>query len=325
MKWLFLVHQVQTPNSKERVKVWRLIKRTGAVLYRNSVYVLPFHKERMEDFQWACQQIRDSKGEASVFVSESHDTKENRLLRNLFDHARQEEYSSLQQTAERLLGRIKMAKNRTGLTGSLMKTFSKESKELLETLENTRRLDFFSKVPPRDIVRTVGQIAKYLTSSQVLNESIDVVRAYDRKDFQKKVWTTRQQIHIDRICSAWLIRRFIDAEAKFVFAPEFALPKNAIPFDVLGAEFSHHGEDCTFETLLRSFRVQDAALRTIAEIIHDIDLKDRKFSRPEAPGIDSVIRALSSSIEDDHKLVEVGSIILDALYRFYSKNPDKRR
>ena len=84
MKWLFLVHQVQTPNSRERVKVWRLIKKVGAVLYRNSVYVLPYSKERLEDFQWTCQQIRDSKGEASLFISEASDAKEDRLLKNLF-------------------------------------------------------------------------------------------------------------------------------------------------------------------------------------------------------------------------------------------------
>src|SRR5206468_1401561 len=108
--------------------------------------------------------------------------------------------------------------------------------------------------------------------------------------------------------------RFIDPQARFVFAAENSLPANAIPFDVFGAEFSHHGEDCTFETLLKAFRIQDRALDVISQLIHDIDLKDHKYGRPEAAGLDATIRALSRSIPDDHKLLEVASVILDGLY-----------
>src|SRR5205085_3895228 len=111
----------------------------------------------------------------------------------------------------------------------------------------------------------------------------------NRKDFQGKVWTTREHIHIDRLCSAWLIMRFIDPRATFAFAPEADLAKDAIAFDVVGAQFSHHGEDCTFETLAKSFQIQDPAIRIIAEIIHDVDLKDHKFGRPEGTGLDAVI------------------------------------
>jgi len=132
--------------------------------------------------------------------------------------------------------------------------------------------------------------------------------------FQGKTWTTRKNIHIDRLCSAWLIRKFIDPKAKFVFASESRLPKNAIPFDVFGVEFSHHGEDCTFETLLKSFRIKDKVLDSLAHIVHDIDMKDHKFGRPEAAGLDMVVRSLSDSLKNDHKVLDVGSVMLDALY-----------
>src|SRR5712671_4607946 len=101
MKWLFLVHQVQTPNSRERVKIWRMTRKVGAILYRNSVYVLPYSKERLEDLQWLCQQIRDSKGAASVFVSEAHDEPEDRAIRALFMGASDEEYATLLTRVER--------------------------------------------------------------------------------------------------------------------------------------------------------------------------------------------------------------------------------
>src|SRR5262249_14811881 len=143
------------------------------------------------------------------------------------------------------------------------------------------------------------------------------------KAYQGKVWATRKRIHIDRIASAWLIRNFIDRKAKFVFAPEDALPKNAIVFDVFGAEFSHHGEDCTFETLLKAFGLRDPGLRALAEIIHDVDLKDNKYNRPEASGLNAVIRSLADTIRDDHQLLESGSEIFQALYRSYNSNAVK--
>src|SRR6185295_17180188 len=129
------------------------------------------------------------------------------------------------------------------------------------------------------------EILKWLSADVEISKPAPI-QLRSTKDYQKKTWTTREGIHIDRLCSAWLIRRFIDRSAKFVFAPEKKLPANAIPFDVFGAEFSHHGEDCTFETLMKAFRIQDRALQNIAEIIHDIDLKDHKFGRVEASGLD---------------------------------------
>ena len=147
MKWLFLVHQVQTPNSRERVKVWRLTKKVGAILYRNSVYVLPFNKERLEDFQWLCQQIRDSKGEASVFVSESSDASENKSLIAQFQQARTTDYSSLLKSAEQLLARIRQSKP-LSLSAAVLKQLNKELKVLIEGFQDLQRIDFFGNSLP---------------------------------------------------------------------------------------------------------------------------------------------------------------------------------
>src|SRR5262249_30488210 len=109
MKWLFLVHRIQTPRSKERVRVWRMTKKVGAVLYRNSVYVLPYTRERLEDFQWLCQQIRDSRGEASLFAAAATDESEDRLLESLFNEARTAEYEDLVAQLLTLSKRVKVA------------------------------------------------------------------------------------------------------------------------------------------------------------------------------------------------------------------------
>lgn len=323
MKWLFLVHQVLTPNSKERVKVWRAIKKTGAVLYRNSVYILPFSKERLEDFQWVCQQINDSRGEASIFVSSPENKNEDALMRAAFRKARDDEYASLLKSAQQFRNRIQ-TKDRKVLTSNVRKKYEKEAKQLREAFDEIRSLDFFSDANPKKLQQILSEISKWLSADAEVSKSAPI-QLRSIKDYQKKIWTTRQGIHIDRLCSAWLIRRFIDDSAKFVFAPERKLPANAIRFDVFGAEFSHHGEDCTFETLLKSFRIQDRALQEIAEIIHDIDLKDHKFGRLEANGLDLVIRSLGDSIHDDHQFLEIGSTILDGLYEFLNHGAAETR
>lgn len=322
MKWLFLVHQVRTPNSKERVKVWRAIKKTGAVLYRNSVYVLPYGKDRLEDFQWVCQQINDSKGEASVFVSNAESKKEDRAIEALFRKTRQEDYTSLVGTARRLLNRLHSLKKRKGLMDRQRESFQKELKQLRETFEDIRRIDFFSDSTPKEALHVMNQISAGLTASAE-QEATPLLKTYSAKEFQRKLWATREGIHVDRLGSAWLIRRFIDASARFFFGRENSLPGNAIPFDVFGVEFGHHGQDCTFETMIKAFRIRDKAVLQIAEIIHDIDLKDHKFGRSEASGLDLVIRSLSGFVNDDHKLLEIGSSILEGLYQSFSTKSKK--
>ena len=322
MKWLFLIHQIHTPNSRERVKVWRAIKKTGAILYRNSVYVLPYSKERLEDFQWVCQQINDSKGESSVFASVAPTGKEDAVILKLFEEARKEEYAALLSTAERLQSRIQSFAPK-GLTERVHRNFLKETNQVREGLDEIRKIDFFSQSPPKRLLRILDEIGTRLSTNVEVKAEVSPIKAHSVREFQKKIWTTRQDIHIDRLCSAWLIRRFIDPSARFVFAAENKLPKNAVPFDVFGAEFSHHGEDCTFETLMRVFRIRDRSIREIAEIIHDIDLKDHKFGRSEASGLNMVIRSLSESVKDDHQRLEIGTIILDGLYRYFSKSSKK--
>jgi len=320
MKWLFLVHQVQTPNSRERVKVWRLTKKVGAILYRNSVYVLPYSKERLEDFHWLCQQIRDSKGEASVFISEAKDEKEDRALKQLFVAARAHEYAELDEKLDKYLDRSRKALSSDTLSTAHLKALEKDLRQLETALQDVRRVDFFEDAQGATIEKRLKQARLSLVDVETPKETTFTIKHRSRSEFKGKTWATREHIHIDRLCSAWLIKTFIDPKAKFVFAPENKLPKNAIPFDVLGVEFSHQGDRCTFETVLKAFDIKDKALASLAEIVHNIDLKDQKYNRPEADGLDMLVRAISDSLRDDHKALELGSRVLDALYNRLSTN-----
>lgn len=323
MKWLFLVHQVQTPNSRERVKVWRLTKKVGALLYRNSVYVLPYGKERLEDFHWLAQEIRDSKGEATVFVSEAGDEREDRILENLFRTARAKEYKDLESRVTRFAERCRQALKLNAPTLEQVRPLEKDLTQLEETLREIRKIDFFERSGARPIEKQLRSIRFSLLAVKPQGHTTSRIPHRSRSEFQGKTWTTRANIHIDRLSSAWLIKSFIDPRAKFVFAPEGKLPKNAIPFDVFGAEFSHQGNRCTFETLTEAFQLKDDALASIAELVHDIDLKDQKYKRAEADGLDMVVRALGAAFRDDPKTLALGSQILDALYQTLQGDPRK--
>jgi hypothetical protein len=132
-------------------------------------------------------------------------------------------------------------------------------------------------------------------------------------------WATRAGVHIDRAGSAWLIRRFIDPEASFVFVSDPGeVPDDAIPFDMRGVEFGHHGEDCTFETLLRRHDLIDPVLWRIAAIVHEADLEDDRYDAPEAAGLDVIMRGLSMD-NDDPQVIQIGAAIFEALYAYFHR------
>lgn len=133
-------------------------------------------------------------------------------------------------------------------------------------------------------------------------------------------WATRAGVHIDRAACAWLIRRYVDQDATFVFVTDpDQVPADATPFDMRGVELSHHHGDCSFETILRTYELSDPVLWRIAEIVHEADLDDGRFDAPEAPGLDAVLRGLSMTGTDEETLA-VGDAIFMGLYEFYRRS-----
>ena len=131
------------------------------------------------------------------------------------------------------------------------------------------------------------------------------------------LWATRRGCHVDRTACIWLIRRFIDPEASFSFFGDPAeAPEEAELFDVVGARLSHRGEDCSFETFLKDYELEDRVLREIAEIVHDADLMDEKYARPESEGLDAIVRGMQLSLPDDHTLAGHTDTLYDGLYAY---------
>ncbi len=133
-------------------------------------------------------------------------------------------------------------------------------------------------------------------------------------------WVTRAGVHIDRAASAWLIRSFVDDQAEFVFVDGIDdVPEGATPFDMRGVEYGHHGQDCTFETILRRHDLLDPALWRIAAVVHEADLEDDRYDAPEAPGLDVVLRGLSMT-QDDHEVLALTGPIFDALHAWFHRS-----
>jgi hypothetical protein len=322
MKWLFLVHQVQTRNSKERVKVWRLTKSIGAVLYRNSVYVLPYNEERNEDFHWLCQQIKDSKGDASVFITETNNKNEDDEIIKLFNTERSKDFEQIIQKLNEL-SKVFSKKNLSKNLEENVKKLSKQLNQLTAEFDNILKIDFFNSPHSNNVKKIIREIKQKLLNLVNNSRSDKIKLSYSVQNYQHKIWATRAHIHIDRVASAWLIKRFIDAEAEFVFIDNNIFPEEVIQFDTFGAEFGHHGDNCTFETLIKVFRIRDKALQQIAEIVHDIDLKDNKFQRIEVYGIDHSIRSISNYLNDDEKTLNYCITMFDSFYNSF--NNKKRR
>jgi hypothetical protein len=313
-RWLLLIHQIPPKPDYFRVKIWRRLQRVGAVAIKNSVYVLPKSDQALEDFQWILREIVEGGGEASLceagFVKGLSDSQ----IEALFRAARDADYAAIADEARELSKKHHPRRADEGMRSELETDASRLRKRLAEVAA----LDFFDSLG--------RQTAEGLVSSLEarVHPADDVERhesAKDLADYGRRVWVTRKEIHIDRMGSAWLIKRFIDPEARFKFVPArgYRPEEGEIRFDMFDAEFTHEGDRCTFEVLVARLVRDVAGLRPIAEIIHDIDLKDSKFERTEAAGIDALITGICTHYKDDDERLLRGSAIFDDLFESFSR------
>lgn len=312
-QWLLLIHQLPPHPAYFRVKVWRQLQGLGAVALKNSVYVLPISEGTREDFQWMVRQIVAGGGEASVVEAQFVDGLTDGELRERFRAARDEDYAKLQkemQIVQKALPK-KLDETKRGEAEVQLAKLRKRFTDL-------QAIDFFEAGGAAE-VRT--QIARLETRLAPPSVATDGGPTWDLKDFSSRTWVTRKGIHVDRIACAWLIRRFIDSEARFRFVdPKTTVArKGELRFDMFEGEFTHEGDWCSFETLIHRLGLEDPALHSLAELIHDVDLKDAKFKRPEVSGFDRAILGVALLHAKDEARLAAGSGVLDAFYTAFQK------
>ena len=310
MRWLTLLTTLPPTPTRHRVGVWRKLQRMGAIRLRGSAWILPENPETTELFQWLVQEIQSFRGEATLLRVDRIETMTDEAIAALFHKARSAEYQSVVHGCREILRQLDRSSGSHRRPPSELRGKLDSLKRELDRVQSIDHL----KAPAGERARALWETtAKRLRAAEARPRP---TRGRHRGSLPPRgsTWVTRPRPHIDRIGSAWLIKRFCDPEARFAFADAADAARKGIPFDVLGADFGHHGEDCTFETLVKRFGVKDPRVRAIGEIVHEADLHDGKFTRNEAIGIDLAINALVEATTDDHELLERGMALFEGLY-----------
>ena len=308
-RWLLLIHQIPPKPDYFRVKIWRRLQRVGAVAVKNSVYVLPRSEATLEDFQWILREITEGGGDASLceagFVEGLNDSQ----IESLFRAARDSDYANVAEEA-RELARNFGSRSRKGNIAEREAGVSK----LRDRLREIEAIDFFDSLGRQAAEGLVSGLERTVRPSGPGPSPISL------SDYRKRRWVTRKGIHVDRMASAWLIRRFIDAQAKFKFVPArgYQPQTGEVRFDMFDAEFTHEGDRCTAEVLMAGFAPKVDALRPIVEIVHDIDLKDSRYERSETSGVEALITGICMRSKDDEERLQRGSTLFDDLFEFFS-------
>jgi hypothetical protein len=316
-RWLLLIHQIPPRPDYLRVKIGRRLQRIGAVAVKNSVYVLPARPSSLEDFQWIRAEIVDGGGDASICQAAFIDGLTDGRIEQAFRDARDADYAEIAGAARQVRSRLR-ERDREGSRPSPARA-EDDLARVRRRLTAIASIDFFGaagRAAAEDALRTLTEELRPAAVSE------PAAALSERDAWRGRTWVTRSGIFVDRIASAWLIRRFIDRDARFRFVagPRERPARGEVRFDMFDGEFTHEGDRCTFETLLDRFGLDEPSLRMIGEIVHDIDLKDEKFARADAPGIERVFAGIAAATADDMARLERGAQVLDELHALFTSD-----
>jgi len=312
--WLLLIHHIPAKPDYLRVKIGRRLHRLGAVAIKNSVYVVPPAPAVRAALAELAREIHQRGGEAAVCDARFIEGLPDGAVEDLFREARDSEYSAVAEEARSLASVMKG------------KRAADESRRRPAARKLERLRLRFEEILSRDPFNARGRetAARALSLAEDRLEGVEMgakERAAPVEPPHGATWVTRAGVMVDRIASAWLIRRFIDPGAafKFVTARGYKVVRGELPFDMAGAEFTHRDGRCTFEILMERFRLRDAGLKPLAEIVHDLDLEDGKYGRPEAAGVDRMIVGLAIARQSDPARLAQGAAMFDNLYESFRR------
>src|SRR5215469_5398851 len=299
--WLLLIFSLPSRRASERVGIWRKLQKFGTLPLRNSGYVLPNTPPNQERFEWLAMTIRGFKGEASVLQVQAIDDLPSDILKEKFREERKPDYTALIREVQQL---------KTSDQGSYP-----HLARLKRRFQEIKEIDFFESS-----LRWKAEEALHKAEHPVVLQVKSGKGRVSKMEYQNRIWITRPRPGIDRVSSAWLIKRFIDPKATFVFDTNPGIHPEAVPFDMYqGGGFGHEGSRCTFETLSARFEVTDKKVRLIGQAIHDADLDEDRFGRNEGIIINLVLRGWAEQGIQDDELLRRGMDMIEGLYRSISQ------
>ncbi|MFL6305193.1 MAG: chromate resistance protein ChrB domain-containing protein [Candidatus Sulfotelmatobacter sp.] len=297
--WLLLTFSLPKKGASLRVSVWRKLQRYGSLPLGNSGYLLPNDPANKEKFEWLATTIRGSNGDASVLEVQSIDNYSGPQFQKRFTNARTADYRQLLKD----------------LRGTTRQGRGPDPTRLRRRFQEIASIDFFGSPLREQVEKSLAALEQ--PTRAFLSSEFHTV---SRSSYRNRTWVTRPRPGIDRVMSAWLIRKFIDPKAKFAFATEKERPNGAVPYDMYEDGFGHRGDHCTFETLIKVFRIKDKSVAVMGEIVHDADIFDDKFGRREGFGIDEIMKGWAQTIANDAELLECGMQLAQGLYQSLRKN-----
>ena len=308
-RWLLFIHQLPSQPSNLRVTTWRRLQQIGAIPLKQAVYALPDTADAREDFEWLKTEVKAAGGDATVFAAGHVDAWSDDALVEEFRRGRQDAYDRLTRDVEQALKRASNARRPKGTRAPALRRLLDIFRERLVGLD---KIDFFGSAGRDRVLTMLRQLEDRIAGPRRPSAPAETDSSGKMASFQGRLWITRPRPGVDRMASAWLIRRFIDRQARFGFAADRDLvPEPGVPFDMFGVEFSHHAEGCTFETLCSVFGIDGPAFSRIAAIVHDLDLKDSKFGAPECSTVSAMIEGLQLAYQHDDALLEQGMTLFE--------------
>jgi len=316
-QWLLLAFQLPTKPSNARVKVWRRLQQIGAVQTRNAVYVLPNTDQSREDFEWLRSEIVASGGEATVFAADALNEDGREDIVSAVRRARASDYQRLKHEADRLIATARAKPD----AGSGRQRVSRAARALRQRFDEVEQIDFVAATGRSEALEAIVTLEQLVLGPQ--RAVTPPANLLSVAGFQRRRWVTRPRPGVDRMASAWLIRRFIDPRAVFAFVDKPG--ESDVPFDMYSGEFSHQGSLCTFEVLADRFGLTDPSITRIGQIVHDLDMKETRYAPPEAPAVGRMVEGLRHVHPADGSLLEQGIQMFEALARSFSEESGSDR
>lgn len=315
LSWLLFFYSAPSKPVSKRMKIWRRLQQLGTLHLKGSVYLLPYSDERKKLFSELASEVAALGGEADFVVAECIETMQNEEIIALFNTDRACAYGQAEKRLHAL--EQKVGSLRKGGKAATPEELLTEFRKIEKVISDIAAVDFFGSEQGRDYAARIHNVASQLDAAShgKTPANIPEVETKESADYQNRLWATRTNPFVDRMASAWLIRRFIDGKARFVFVEDTGKrPSGAVLFDMAGAEFTHHGALCTFEVLMKSFGLKQKPLKKMAELVHELDVKDGRYAVPEASGIEELLTGIRKTARNDADALEKGMAVFEMLY-----------
>ncbi|KAB2927773.1 MAG: chromate resistance protein [Leptonema illini] len=328
LNWLLFFYTIPANPVNNRMKIWRKLVKTGAVQLKGGVYILPYSEERHEALQWLLAELPGLKGEGLLLRTDSIEPLQQHEIIAFFDGQRRQQYQELAGRVDEFTGRLSNVQK--GGADRKQTSLFRQYDRLAADLLAIRQRDFFDSETGRELSERLAALRRSMEELNTAGrrngdrQPATLLNGRNIADFTGLTWLTRRRPFVDRMASAWLIRRFIDPGAAFAFRDEEGLAQTRgereVSFDVRQGDFTHVDDLCTFEVLVQSFGLADRGLSRLAGIVHDIDIKDGKFAAAEAPTVEMIIRGIRNRDLPDEEALEQGMAVFEALYLSLSEH-----